>query len=259
MSDIQTLYHSLTGEIVGGLFKHLVFFGFFGCCLALVWRSLLDATWIRSADFFRHLSIVAAITLFTTYIALTYEIENYQSIQTGSSESHRIHSIQSLIALKGAEWDQARLLLLSMLPIDLLGLALNSSLFAIVIWTSANRDNWNGRNITTIRTSMSLLSVAALWHLTMAVWWLVYNGVSGSGQSIFENKSIGFHLIFASVDVISAFIIFKLIKSNFGLRRSSVLASLATGVFCLNFFVLYAVRLWDYSNRFRNIFQIGDL
>lgn len=259
MPDIQILYHSLTGEIIGDLFKYLVFFGFFGCCMALVWRSLLDTSWPRSADFFRHFAMMSCITLFTTYIALTYGIENYQSIQTGNSESNRIESIRALMALKGAEWNQARLLLLTMLPIDLLGLALNTSLFAIIIWTASNRENWNGRNITTIRTVMLLFSAAALWHLVTVFWWLTYFGLSGSGGSIFEDQSTRFHLMFATVDVALAFSLFKLLRSTFALRRSSLLANAAACCFCLNFLILYGIRLWDYSNRFRNIFQIGDL
>jgi len=227
--------------------------------MALVWRSLLDAPWLRSVDFFRHFAIMACITLFTTYIALSYEIENFQSIRTGNFEFRRIESIRALIVLTGAEWNQAKLLLLTMLPIDLLGLALNTSLFAIIIWTATNRENWNGRNITMIRSVMILFSAAALWHIVTVFWWLTYFGISGSEESIFENKSLRFHLLFATVDVLFAISLFHLQKSTFALRRSSLLANAAAFCFCLNFLILYGVRLWDYSDRFRNILQNGDL
>lgn len=253
MQEIQTLYHSVTGPLIEGLIEQLVFFGTFTTCLVFVRRSLLDPGWARSADCLRNIALLLSVTLFTLYIGLTYEIENFNGLQGTGSDTKRIETIETIIQLDSNSWNRSKILLLTILPIDLIGIILNSALYALLIWNSVNSKNWTGRNFATLRMTINLFSIASAWHLTMATWWIIYTSFSNSLGEIFANTSIAFHLTIAIFDLLVAVSAHKLSKSE---RKRDLLTTITTGltiIFFSYFLLLYSIRLWSYCDRFRDV------
>ena len=233
--------------------KQLVFFGTFTTCLVFVRRALLDPGWVRSSDFLRNIALLLSVTLFTLYIGLTYEIENFNGLQGTGSDTKRVETIQKIVALDAASWNRSRILLLTIIPIDLIGIVLNSALYALLIWNSGNNNNWTGRNTSTHRLIVNLFSIAAAWHLVMATWWIVYTFFSSSLSDIFANTSIAFHLTFAVFDLVIAALGHKLSKQESVAHHIGRITSTMTIVFFFYFLLLYSLRLWGYCNRFREV------
>ncbi len=146
----EVLYHSLSARVVGGLIDQLLFFGVFAVSLAITRRCILDSDWCQSGDFIRHLLLMFSITVFLLYIDLSYEVENFKGLQYRAAEP-QINQISAQLGQLSAQGRQtAKAQLLVMLPIDLVGIALNSSLFAILTIFLLDSKNWTGRNISTV-------------------------------------------------------------------------------------------------------------
>jgi len=247
----EVLYHTLTGRIIGSLYEQLLFVGIFAVSLGIVRRSILDEGWFRSFDLLRHLMLLGSVALFTLYMGLSYEIENYKGLQFAITGDKASHVTTLLLQLPEAAQRTAIAQLIMMLPVDLIGVILNSSLFAILAFFSLDQRNWTGRNLSTTRIVMFLLAVMALWHLMSITWWLLYaffeSGFKGFGSYL---DDILFHIYYIIIEITSYIAIRYAIHSRIVDYYSWITSTCAVLIFVSILISLYAIRLWEYSGRF---------
>src|SRR5438046_406878 len=120
------LYHSLSARIVSGLIDNLLFAGLFFVSLAMARRWARDEGWAQSADLLRHLLLLFSITLFTLYVSLTYEVESLRGLSPPLSSSQTTELTAGIRDLSPAEQRTSKTQLVVMLPIDIIGITLNS-------------------------------------------------------------------------------------------------------------------------------------
>jgi hypothetical protein len=255
----QVLYHSLSARVVNGLIDNLLFVGVFIVSLAIARRCTRDAGWSQSGDLLRHLLLLFSVTLFTLYVALTYEVESFRGLTPQVPARQAIEMTSGIGQLSQAEQRTAKMQLLVMLPVDLMGITLNSGLFALNALFLLDRKNWTGRNVSTTREVVFLLVVTVAWHVTMVVWWVLYgcfgSGLAGIGQ---HSLDIAFHACYAACELVLAALIHRVSKTQLGLKHSGGLAWASVAAFCTIYLSLYVVRLWEYSDRFFSLATDGS-
>jgi len=247
----EVLYQSLSARIVSGLIDNLLFVGVFVVSLAIARRCTRDVGWSQSGDLLRHLLLLFSVTLFTLYIALTYEVESFKGLTQQVPERQATEMTVEISQLSQAGRQTAKMQLLVMLPVDLIGITLNSGLFALIAMFLLDSRNWTGRNVSILREVVFLLGVTVAWHATMMVWWLLYgsfgSGLVGVGR---HSSDIAFHGGYAACELVVAALIYRVSSTRFGLKHSGILAWSSVAAFCAIYLSLYVVRLWEYSSRF---------
>lgn len=247
----EVLYHSLSARVVSNLFDNLVFVGPFIVSLAVARRSIRDEGWGNSGDLLRQLLLLFSITLFTVYVALTYEVESLRGLAPQMTPLRTTEMSAGMGELSQPQQRTAKTQLLVMLPVDLIGITLNSGLFALSAIFLLSPKNWTGPNVSTARQVVFLLVVTVFWHVTMIVWWLLYgffvSGVAGAGRHLAD---VGFHGAYIACELVVAGVIHRASRTQWGLKYSGTVAWAAVASFCAVYLSLYAIRLWEYSNRF---------
>src|SRR6185436_14726781 len=140
------LYHSLSARIVSSLLDNLLFVGPFIVSLAMARRATRDEGWSQSGDLLRHLLLLFCVTLFTLYVALTYEVESFRGLTAQVPARQTVQMMAGLEQLSAAEQRTAKTQLMVMLPVDLIGITVNSGLFALNALFLVDRRHWAGRN-----------------------------------------------------------------------------------------------------------------
>ena len=226
----------------------------FSSPLIITRRSLLDQGWLQSGDLFRHLILLASVALFTLYIGLTYEIENFKGLQHVTSEEKASHITALLNELPKSAQNKAIAQLLILLPIDLVGIALNSSLFALIGICSLDKSGWTGRNLKTTQTTVYLFGITIAWHFTMISWWILYAMFEdGMGSIQSYGSDVLFHITYIVIEIVLLAVNHLLYKRKIGMNRSSLLANHSIASYSAILLSLYIIRLGEYSGRFIKI------
>jgi hypothetical protein len=249
------LYHSLSARIVSGLIDNLLFVGPFIVSLAIARRATRDEGWSQSGDLLRHLLLLFCVALFTLYVGLTYEVESFRGLTPQAPPRQTIQMTTSIEQLSPAEQRTAKTQLMVMLPVDLIGITLNSALFALSTLFLIDRRHWVGRNVSTIRVVVFLLVVTVAWHVTMIVWWLLYGAFTAGIPQY--SPDMGFHAMYAAIELLVAIVLHRISKTKFGSMHSGSVAWASVATFCLIYLSLYVIRLWEYSDRFFQFTTVG--
>jgi hypothetical protein len=245
------LYHSLSARIVSGLIDNLLFVGPFIVSLAIARRATRDEGWSQSGDLLRHLLLLFCVTLFTLYVALTYEVESFRGLTPQVPPRQTIQMTAGMEQLSTVEQRTAKMQLMVMLPVDLIGITLNSGLFALNALFLIDRRHWAGRNASTTRAVVFLLVITATWHVTMMVWWLLYGSFIGGAAGIPQYaRDIRFHAVYGTCELIVAAMLHRVSRTRFGALRSGSVAWVSVAAFCAIYLSLYVIRLWEYTDRF---------
>lgn len=255
--DTVIIYHSLSSKIVSSLLEQLLFVGIFSIAFVIVRRSILEPSWLKSNDFIRQMMLLFSIALFTSYIFITYEVENIKGLSflgaiTEVSDKEALLGDLSQNALA-----KAKTQLLLLLPVDLIGIALISGMFASLIVFNFDSDKLSGRNASTIKEVLVLFSITIVWHIAMIVWWVLYGLFENSINGVIKYiPDIMFHITYIVVEGIIALTVARFYPTKLGSTYSSILAWGITISYCLILVSLYAVRLWQYMDRFVSMISI---
>ena len=180
--------------------------------------------------------------MFFVYVDVTYEIESYLGERRLAAETK---STPDFIE-QHSFLPRIRLLLL--LPIDLICFSLMASLFGVLLVFGTRQSFWSGPSSNNSLEVVYLFSITCAWHLACIGWWIVYGLTAGAVLEVW--KDIGQHFGFASLDFFMICVVRSLRLSKWGIRNSGTVAWISTSLFSIILIVLYATRLWDYSERF---------
>jgi len=243
--DANALYNTLSTRVIGDLVGLAMAIGIAAVAFVYIRRAITDTEWIRSDDLWRHIALMFSITLFFVYIDVAYEVEFYKGeIDNSSNDLIQAEDFANSVFLP-------RIRLLLLLPIDLVGIGLMSSLFGVLVVFGSNQTFSTGPSVSTSLEVVYLLTLTSAWHAAMIGWWLVYGLTDNNVQNV--TWDMGMNAGFASIELLLAIIITKLRNSEWGIRNSNLLAWVATIAYSLILMGIYSIRLWDYSFRFINI------
>lgn len=240
--NADSLYNILSARIVGNLVGFALAMGIAAVAWTYIQRALSDEGWARSSDVWRHLVLLFSIMLFFAYIDVSYEIEFYKG--------ERLKATRQMAQLEDVEAESflPRIRLLLLLPIDMIGIGLMASLFAVLIVFGTNQAYWAGPSMSTSLEVLYLLALTAAWHVSMIGWWLVYGLTAKDVTQVLGD--VVTHALFGVVELVSLVVLRFARSSRWGTKNSAIIAWISVGTFSLIFFLMYAVRLWDYSLRF---------
>ena len=244
---VELLYHTLSARVVSGLVDEALAIGLFASAFVFVRRATLDPGWERSLDFFRQLLLLFSIVLFFVYVDISYEVELYKGLSSPAASV-----LPSTPTSPPADPAPAKLLLMLMLPIDVVGIALMAGLFGVVISNSVGERNRSGPNVSTIREVAFLLTLTAAWHISMLCWWVVYRCFSAGPFDLAHlvNVDTYVHAGYAAAELVGARLLMQSLAWRSAMQRSGLVATVAVAGYSIALLSLYAVRLWDYSGRF---------
>lgn len=249
---MNIIYHSFSAGLISGFFEQLLFFGIFVIALAMIRRAALTPDWLKSSDFIKHLILVFSVSIFTSYIYITYGIESVKGLADVGASLLSTEKESLLNSLEGDKKTMATVQLLLMLPIDLVGMALVASLFGTIAVMHLRAQAWSSSNLLTIKTSQYLIAILLFWHFTMIVWWVMYAITNGQIPFFTFFSDIKIHLIYMVLELIFYYLFVKASKTTVERDNSEKLAWIGVLAVAVIFISLYVVRLLAYTDKFIN-------
>jgi hypothetical protein len=244
------IYNTIAAPVVRELCAFVLLFGVFEVLLRSPYLSgkQADVEALFSLRFFRRILILGAVVLLSAYMAMSYEI-------------HFSHSLKGSIVLvedgKPGPSDQpwisvramkiAKLQMLSLIPIDLLGVIATLVIFVIVTRGTQGK-------ITSSEEIKYLFFMTSIWHMIWVVWWIVY---SFSSSQKFPWEDVIFHFSYSAAHmglfVVAQHVYRKKPNSVLIPRKSHLKVTATDWTFTILYsgllFSAYAYRMWLYADR----------
>lgn len=159
----EQIYTGLVNSPLSSLLEEVVALGIFVVGLSYLRHAMRDPDVLWRSAFFKRALLLGCVVLFVTYIAVAYEVDLFVQRQAGELGS-------GVTDLPGA-----KRLILTILPIDLLGVGLTAGLFAVLSLDDLRDLLRAGDKEIDLNTQIFFLFLlTGLWHGLMIAWWLVY-------------------------------------------------------------------------------------
>lgn len=246
------VYNTLSTRIIGTLIDQALAAGLFSIAFVFLRRATLDPSWPRSADFIKHLLLLFSVVLLFVYVDLAYEVEFLKGLHSpiGQNVVGPANNPGSSLASQD-EQNAAKLQLLLLIPVDLVGITLMASLFGVILVFGLNQETWSGPTTNMIRQVTYLLIIMIAWRISMICWWGIYRFSliePNSGFAIPYDILIYIGYILTELAVVVYLI--QIMKRDFGKRWSGLISWCAVLFFTFDLLSFYVIRLWDYAGRF---------
>lgn len=222
--------------------------GLFVVGLGYIRHTVRKPRVLRHSGFWKRMLLLGCVVLFVTYVTIAYEvdIEPPNAAESGSVALATVHN--------------AKLLILTILPIDLLGIALTATLFAVLsLEDLPDLFQKLDRKFDLYDQIGLLFLLTGLWHVVMIGWWGVYSVYNGNLGTWFESwrsyqthnlYDVLYHLVYG-LGYLSHFYLWKKLSGGSWHRtRRTWVEWWGIAVYAVLVVTVYISRLSSYVDRY---------
>lgn len=197
----ETVYLTLVNDLLSTLHKEVLVLGVFVVCFGYLRHVMKVPALLSHVGFWQRFLLLTAITLFSSYIAITYFLEGETSYSFQDFQKAFSNDSEEMKSPLSESGQSAIFLIIVMLPIDFVGvICMAGSYLALAREEFLENENTITSYPDINSALFPLFFFTGTWHFIMILWWAVFSKV---GRNELATDDIAYHGYYCLLHLIS--------------------------------------------------------